>query len=141
MASQDGRIWKMIAFNFMDTASPALSSAGDVIFEPDDSPCNEELRLLCDCISSVAALSADRFVLMTITNSFRESPQEGLFNLRDIHVAGTSFRGKVPFRPASSFRPLAACLATPCYRWDPVGLNVKFAFLATIIEGCVMRDA
>jgi hypothetical protein len=108
-------IW---AVNFIETARPALSSAGEVIFEPDDKRSKEVLKLVCDCISSVAAFCADRFVLITITNSFRESPREGHFDLRDIHVAGVSFRGGTPLFPVSSSRLLTACLTTLLHRKD-----------------------
>ena len=54
----------------------------------------DALKLLWDCISSVAAFCADRLVLMTITNSFRESPPEGAFDFHDIHVAGMPLNGR-----------------------------------------------
>ena len=101
------------AFNFIDTARPALSSAGEVIFEPDDRRWRDWLRFAEDCISSVDAFCADRFVLMTITNSFRESPREGAFlfcatsMLRVCHL-----RGGKPLIPVNSLRLLTACLAT-----------------------------
>ena len=40
--------------------------------------------------------------------SFRESPREGHFDLRDIHAAGDSFRGEPPSIPVSSLRLLTA---------------------------------
>ncbi len=61
----------------MDTARPALSSAGEVIFEPDDKRCKDAFKLLWDCISSVAAFCADRFVLMTITTLSVSRPGRG----------------------------------------------------------------
>ena len=48
-------IW---AVKFIETARPALSSAGELIFEPEDKRARDWLRLLEDCISSVALLSA-----------------------------------------------------------------------------------
>src|ERR1035438_4367758 len=65
------------ALSFIETAKPALSEAGEVIFDPDDRRWSDWLKLLEECISSVAVFCAWRFVLMTITNSFRESPREG----------------------------------------------------------------
>ena len=78
----------------METAKPAGSSAGEVIWEPDDKRCRDWLKAAEDCISCEAAFCADMFVLMTITNSFRESPPGGAFDLHDIHVAGRPFNGR-----------------------------------------------
>ena len=62
---------------FIDTAKPALSSAGDVIFEPEDNRASDWLSMSLDCVNSEAVFSADVFVLITmlITNSFLESPR------------------------------------------------------------------
>jgi hypothetical protein len=65
------------AVNFIETAKPALSSAGEVIFDPEDNRASDWLRLLEDCMSNDEAFIAARLVLMTITYSFRESPREG----------------------------------------------------------------
>src|SRR5450432_4587996 len=100
------------AFNFIETAKPALSSAGEVIFEPEDSRCRDWLKLLWDCISSVAAFCADRFVLMTITNSFRESPREGHLICATSMLRVRHFMGGAPFFPAGSFWLPTASLAT-----------------------------
>jgi hypothetical protein len=59
----------------METARPALSSAGEVIFEPEDNRANDWLNIVLDWLSKVALDSADVFVLITITNSFLESPR------------------------------------------------------------------
>jgi hypothetical protein len=89
-------IW---AFNFIETARPALSSAGEVIFEPDDRRWRDWLRFAEDCISSEAAFCADRFVLMTITNSFRESPREGHLICATSMSRVFQFKGETPFSP------------------------------------------
>src|SRR5580693_6211276 len=90
------------AVNFIETARPALSSAGEVIFEPEDRRSKEALKLLWDCISSVAAFCADRFVLMTITNSFRESPREGHLICTTSMSRACHLMGGTPLFPASS---------------------------------------
>jgi hypothetical protein len=61
----------------MDTAKPALSSAGEVIFEPEDKRASDLLNMALDWLNKVAVVCADMFVLITITNSFRESPRQG----------------------------------------------------------------
>jgi hypothetical protein len=79
----------------MDTANPALSSEGEVIFDPDERRWSDCASMFDECIKSVEVLCAWRFVLITITTySFRESPREGHFYLRNIHVAGVSFNGR-----------------------------------------------
>jgi len=65
------------ATKFIETAKPALSSAGEVIFEPEDKRASDWLNMELDWASNVAVDCADMFVLITITNSFRESPREG----------------------------------------------------------------
>jgi len=50
----------------METARPALSSAGEVTFEPDDKRARDLLSIEEDCMSRFALLCADRLVLMTI---------------------------------------------------------------------------
>jgi hypothetical protein len=57
----------------METASPAASSAGEVILEPDESRARDCERRCEDCSNCVAADCAVVFVLMTITDSFHES--------------------------------------------------------------------
>src|ERR1039457_923891 len=79
-------IW---AFSFIETASPALSSAGEVIREPEDNRASDWLNMEEECMSRVALLCADRFVLMTIT-LIRESPP-----LRGIDFARRPCRGCV----------------------------------------------
>ncbi|MGA2868195.1 MAG: hypothetical protein ABSF34_03405 [Verrucomicrobiota bacterium] len=65
----------------MDTAKPALLSAGVVIDEPEDNSDSALLNALLDWLSNVAVFIADVFVLITmlIMNSFLESPREGPF--------------------------------------------------------------
>src|SRR5664280_2151325 len=90
-------IW---AVNFMDTAKPALSSAGEVIFEPEDSRARDLLSSVEDWRSSWALLSADKFVLITITLSVSR-PTEGPFILRGVLAADAPFHGRSTIsRPA-----------------------------------------
>jgi hypothetical protein len=65
----------------MDTARPALLSAGLVIDEPEDNSASALLNALLDWLSNVAVFIAGVFVLITmlIMNSFLESPREGPF--------------------------------------------------------------
>jgi hypothetical protein len=63
--------------NFMDTARPALSSDGLTIFDPDDRRASDWLKFMLFCESWLDAFSADMLVLMTITDSFHESPLAG----------------------------------------------------------------
>jgi hypothetical protein len=54
------------ATKFIETASPALSSAGEVIFEPEDKRASDMLKAELDCSSKEAVVCADMFVLITI---------------------------------------------------------------------------
>jgi hypothetical protein len=76
----------------MDTAKPALSSAGEVIFEPEDSSSKDVLKLELDCSRYWAVRSADMFVLITITHSVSR-PRRALI-LRDVHAAGEPVKGR-----------------------------------------------
>jgi len=50
----------------METARPALSSAGELIFDPDDNRASDWLNRALDCPSNPAVVCADMFVFMTI---------------------------------------------------------------------------
>jgi len=64
----------------METAKPALSSDGEVTFEPEDKRASDLLNLELDAPSRLAVVCADVLVLMTITaDSFHESPLAGYF--------------------------------------------------------------
>jgi hypothetical protein len=65
------------AFNFIETAKPAGSSEGEVICEPEDRRASDELKFALFLSNCEAAFNADMFVLMTITDSFHESPLAG----------------------------------------------------------------
>jgi hypothetical protein len=67
------------AFNFIDTARPALSSAGEVIFEPDERRARDLLNMLLDALSNVALDCADVFVLMTILTPSMSHPLRGFY--------------------------------------------------------------
>jgi hypothetical protein len=68
-------IW---ALSFIETAKPALSSAGEVIFDPDDNRARDWLNIFEDCCSSEALLCADRFVLITIITLSVSRPVKGI---------------------------------------------------------------
>ena len=87
------------AVNFIETAKPALSEAGEVIFDPDDRRWSDWLNAVEDCISSEAAFCADRFVLMTITYSFHESPREGHLICATSMLRVLQLMGETPFSP------------------------------------------
>ena len=57
--------------NCMETASPAGSSAGEVIWEPEDRRWRDWLKAEEDCINCAAAFSAEMFVLKMC---IRDSP-------------------------------------------------------------------
>src|SRR5258707_8833632 len=65
-----------------ETARPAASSSGDTIFEPEDKRASDLASMLCDAARLRAPVCADMFVLITITNSFLESPLAGSFVAR-----------------------------------------------------------
>src|SRR5271157_4871667 len=69
--------WPICAPRAMDSAKPAGSSAGLVIFEPDESCANALFSWLVDLLRLLADVMAAMFVLITITNSFLESPLSG----------------------------------------------------------------
>src|SRR5208337_953320 len=79
-------VWPICAFKEMDSAKPAGLSAGDTIFEPEESCANALFSSLVDLSRLLADVMAAMFVLITITNSFLELPLSGhLFH--DIPVA------------------------------------------------------
>jgi hypothetical protein len=89
-------IW---AFNFIETANPALSSAGEVIFEPEDKRARDLLNMALDCPSNVALDCADVFVFMTITDSFHESPLAGFCITRHPCREAGLYIGALPIFP------------------------------------------
>src|SRR5579885_1164475 len=98
-------IW---AFNFMETARPALSSAGEVIFEPDERRCKDALRFAWECISSVAAFCADRLVLITIYTLSVSCPGRGVVLCATSGLRTFRLMGETSLFPASSSRLLTA---------------------------------
>ena len=54
------------ATKLIETARPALSSDGEVTFDPEDNCANEVDNIDVDCARYCAVDSADRFVLITI---------------------------------------------------------------------------
>jgi hypothetical protein len=82
-------IW---AFNFIETARPALSSSGEVIFEPDDRRARDLLNIVLEAWSNVALDCADVFVLMTILTPSMSHP------LRGFSVYTTSLPWDGPFK-------------------------------------------
>src|SRR4051812_47361923 len=83
-------IWASI---FIETASPALSSAGETTFEPDDKRARDLLSCVEDCMSRFALLWADRLVLMTIiTLSVSRLLFKEALILRSVLAAGAHLR-------------------------------------------------
>src|ERR1700691_5212256 len=99
------------ATRFMDTARPALLSAGLVIDEPEDNSDSALLNALLDRLSNVAVFIADVFVLITmlIMNSFLESPGGGPFFLAQHPCCA----GGLLFRPPPFFLPAVCGRRTP----------------------------
>src|SRR5487761_2352920 len=102
-------IW---AVNFIDTAKPSASSAGETILEPEDRRAMDMFNRLVELANSRALFKAATFVLMTILDSFHESPLAGLL-LHGIPAARRVFPGHPPDFPAGPSRLPAAGLATP----------------------------
>src|SRR5882757_5185357 len=76
-----------------ETARPAASSSGDVIFEPEDRRASDLASMLCDAARFRAPVCADMFVLITITDSFHESPPGGGFLFHGVLAEGDVFQG------------------------------------------------
>src|ERR1700750_1460718 len=98
VAASTREIW---AVNFIETAKPALSAAGEVIFDPEDRRESDWLNLLEDCIRSAEAFCACRFVLMTITYSFLESPPEGHCFAQHPCCVCAILMGGTPYSPSA----------------------------------------
>jgi hypothetical protein len=86
----------------MDTARPALSSAGEVIFEPEDKRARDWLSILEDCMSSWALFSAAKFVFITITLSVSR-PRWGALILRGVLATDEPFHGRLIVLPSQPF--------------------------------------
>ena len=69
-------IW---AVNFIDTAKPALSSAGEVIFEPDDRRCKDVFEVGLGLHQQRGCILRRQVCIDDHNYSFRESPREGHF--------------------------------------------------------------
>src|SRR5581483_1601259 len=109
------------AVNFIETAKPALSSAGEVIFEPEDKRASDWLNMVDECSNSEALLCADRLVLMTITLSV-SSPRRAFVARHPCRVragsrAARHFPAGVWWRPA----------ADPAFAGRPIHRKKKLA--------------
>jgi hypothetical protein len=62
----------------METAKPALSSAGEVTFEPEDKRASDWLNMALDWASNVAVDCADMFVFITILTLSVSRPVKGI---------------------------------------------------------------
>src|ERR1700742_2101711 len=60
----------MSAPRVMDSDKPAGSSAGEVIFEPEDKRASDLFSIEVEAARLLALVAADTFVLIIITNSF-----------------------------------------------------------------------
>jgi len=65
--------------NFIETANPALSSDGDIIFEPEDNRWSDWLNIALDCSNSDALFVADMFVFITILTPSMSHPLARVF--------------------------------------------------------------
>ena len=84
----------------METASPAASSAGEVIFEPEDKRASDLASMLEESASKLALLNADMFVLITMITLSVSHPVRGYFwVLCAIHYAWRTFEGVHRFSP------------------------------------------
>jgi hypothetical protein len=81
----------------METASPAASSSGLTSFDPDDKRAKDLDSRLVDSESKRALLCAEVFVLMTITDSFRESPDMEARRFTASLLCGEGFMRGSPF--------------------------------------------
>src|SRR5271169_5482171 len=89
------------AVNCTDTARPALSSAGEVIFEPEDKRASDWLNIELDCANRLADVCADMFVFMIILLTPSLSHPFRGFDFHDIPVARRALQGAHPlFLPA-----------------------------------------
>src|ERR1700723_3827242 len=109
------------ATKLRETARPALSSAGEVIFEPEDKRASDCCSAALDWLNNVAVFIADVFVLTTIPiiYSFRESPRVGLFLLTQ-HPCCVD---RSLFRHPSFFPPAVCGCQKPLSNW----LSDRFA--------------
>ncbi|MFO1475823.1 MAG: hypothetical protein U1F98_04125 [Verrucomicrobiota bacterium] len=109
------------AFNFIETARPALSSAGEVIFEPEDSLARDLLNSELEAPSKPALVCADMFVLMTILTPSMSHPCGDLMlhGISAVRWAITQAPTCVSFRlfaaarrrfPTTLYRPLKVIL-------------------------------
>jgi hypothetical protein len=97
------------ATRLIETAKPALSSDGELTFEPDDNWASELLNIELDFARYWAVDCADRFVLITIYTLSVSRPVKGIVFfatsvLRVIHLKGgtplslsTLYGGRPPF--------------------------------------------
>jgi len=106
---------------FIETAKPALSSAGEVIFDPEDKRASEALNLELDCPNNCAVDCADMFVFITILLTPSMShPLAEVFYCTASLPWGVSFQGVrpvIPFWPfvvaSTSFHQLSYRLLKP----------------------------
>ncbi len=95
---------------------PAGSSAGETIFDPEESRASDELSMLLALLRAFALFCAAIFVLMTIFTLFLESPLAG-FSLRNIRVAWQNTCGHSPVSPVGcKWPPTASVSRHQCYR-------------------------
>jgi hypothetical protein len=120
-------LFPISATRFIDTARPALSSAGEVILEPEDKRERDALKAVDDFCSKDAVESADVFVLITITLSVSR-PVRGIDFLRGVHAAGEPFQGRFhhEFKPCQLFQAADRLfLLRLSYRREPLELENK----------------
>jgi len=106
----------------MDTAKPALSSAGEVIFEPEDKRARDLLNSELDWLSSCALVCADMFVFITILTPSLSHPLRGFVFTR--HPCREQALSKAPaITPSGCLRPPDAVFQQPCI--DPLSRHLS----------------
>lgn len=114
-------IWE---FNFIDTARPALSSAGEVIFEPEDKRERDLLNSALDWPNSCALVSADMFVFITILTPSLSHPFRG-FVLHGIPAVRRAFYSGAPHYSSRLFAAARRRFPTVLYRRFAEALELR----------------
>jgi hypothetical protein len=110
----------------MDTARPALSSAGEVILEPEDKRERDLLNSELDWLNSCALVCADMFVFITILTPSLSHPLWGFVFTR--HPCREQAFLKAPaIIPSSCLRPPGAVFQQLCI--DPLSRHLSVEIL------------
>jgi hypothetical protein len=112
----------------METARPALSSAGELIFDPDDNRASDWLNRALDCPSNPAVVCADMFVFMTIllTPSLSH-PFRGFWFCTASLPFGGPLKRRPPVIPSGCLRPPATVSRQPTIGGSRRDLSVEIS--------------